>query len=284
MATTFGVMMFPTDYAIQPIELARAVEERGLDSLYFPEHTHIPTSRRSPWPGGGDLPTEYWHTHDPFVALGAAAAVTKRIQLGTGICLVVERDPIVLAKECASLDTISGGRLVLGIGGGWNAEEMADHGTDFRKRWSVLRERVLAMRAIWTTDPAEFHGEHVNFPPMWAFPKPVQQGGPPVLLGSEAKRCFERVVDYCDGWMPIYRRDHTLAEGVGQLREVANRAGRRFESLRLSVFAVPGREDEAKKLMEIGFHDLIFGLPPAPADKVLPLLDTYAALKRKMVG
>jgi probable F420-dependent oxidoreductase len=282
MATTFGVMMFPTDYAIQPIELARAVEERGLDSLYFPEHTHIPTSRRSPWPGGGDLPTEYWHTHDPFVALGAAAAVTKRIQLGTGICLVIERDPIVLAKECASLDMISGGRLVLGIGGGWNAEEMEDHGTDFRKRWSVLRERILAMRAIWTKDPAEFHGEFVSFPPMWAFPKPVHQGGPPVLLGSEAKRCFERVVDYCDGWMPIYRRNHTLADGVKQLREAAHRANRRFESLRLSVFAVPGQEEEAKKLMEIGFHDLIFGLPPAPADKVLPLLDAYAGIKRKV--
>lgn len=282
MATTFGVMMFPTDYAIQPIELARAVEERGLDSLYFPEHTHIPTSRRSPFPGGGELPKEYSHTHDPFVALGAAAAATKRIQLGTGICLVIERDPIMLAKECASLDMISGGRLVLGIGGGWNAEEMEDHGTDFRKRWSILRERVLAMRAIWTKDPAEYHGEFVNFPPMWAFPKPVQQGGPPVLLGSEAKRCFERVVDYCDGWMPIYRRNHKLAEGVQQLREAANRAGRRFESLRLSVFAVPGREDEAKKLIEIGFHDLIFGLPPAPADKVLPLLDSYAAIKRKV--
>jgi probable F420-dependent oxidoreductase len=282
MATTFGVMMFPTDYAIQPIELARAVEERGLDSLYFPEHTHIPTSRRSPWPGGADLPKEYWHTHDPFVALGAAAAVTKRIQLGTGICLVIERDPILLAKECASLDMISGGRLVLGIGGGWNAEEMEDHGTDFRKRWSLLRERILAMREIWTKDPAEFHGEFVNFPAMWAFPKPVQQGGPPVLLGSEAKRCFERVADYCDGWMPIYRRNHKLAEGVKQLREAADRAGRRFESLRLSVFAVPGREDEVKKLREIGFHDLIFGLPSAPADKLLPMLDTYAELKRKV--
>lgn len=281
MATTYGVMMFPTDYAIQPIELARAVEERGLDSLFFPEHTHIPTSRRSPFPGGAELPQEYWHTHDPFVALGACAAVTRRILLGTGICLVIERDPILLAKECASLDMISGGRLILGIGGGWNAEEMEDHGTDFRKRWSVLRERVLAMRAIWGKDPAEFHGEFVNFPPMRAFPKPVRQGGPPVLLGSEAKRCFERVVDYCDGWMPIYRRNHTLADGVKQLREAAGRAGRRFESLRLSVFAVPGREDEVKKLVDIGFQDLIFGLPSAPADKVLPLLDTYAELKRK---
>jgi probable F420-dependent oxidoreductase len=282
MSTTFGAMMFPTDYAIQPIELARAVEERGLDSLYFPEHTHIPISRRSPWPGGGELPQEYWHTHDPFVALGAAAAATKRIKLGTGVCLVIERDPIVLAKECASLDLISGGRLVLGIGGGWNAEEMEDHGTDFRKRWSILRERILAMREIWTKDPSEFHGEFVNFAPMRSFPKPVQKGGPPVMLGSEAKRCFERVVDYCDGWMPIYRRNHTLAEGLKQLREVASHAGRRFESLRLSIFGVPAREDEAKKLIEIGFQELIFGLPPASADKVLPMLDSFAQIQRKV--
>jgi probable F420-dependent oxidoreductase len=282
MSTTFGAMMFPTDYAIQPIELARAVEERGLDSLYFPEHTHIPTSRRSPWPGGGELPQEYWHTHDPFVALGAAAAATKRIRLGTGVCLVIERDPIVLAKECASLDLISGGRLVLGIGGGWNAEEMEDHGTDFRKRWAILRERILAMREVWTKDPAEFHGEFVNFAPMRSFPKPVQKGGPPVMLGSEAKRCFERVVDYCDGWMPIYRRNHTLADGVKQLREAASQAGRRFESLRLSIFGVPAREDEAKKLIEIGFQELIFGLPPAPAEKVLPMLDSFAQIQRKL--
>jgi probable F420-dependent oxidoreductase len=225
---------------------------------------------------------EYWHTHDPFVALGAAAAATRRIRLGTGVCLVIERDPIVLAKECASLDMISGGRLVFGIGGGWNAEEMEDHGTDFRRRWALLRERILAMRAIWRDDPAEFHGEFVNFPPMWAFPKPVQQGGPPVLLGSEAKRCFERVVDYCDGWMPIYRRNHALAEGVKQLRETAARAGRKFESLKLTVFGVPPREDEVKKLIEIGFHEIIFALPPAKDDKVLPMLDGYAQLKSRI--
>jgi alkanesulfonate monooxygenase SsuD/methylene tetrahydromethanopterin reductase-like flavin-dependent oxidoreductase (luciferase family) len=253
MSTTFGAMMFPTDYAIQPIELARAVEERGLDSLYFPEHTHIPTSRLSPWPGGGDLPQEYWHTHDPFVALGAAAAATKRIRLGTGVCLVIERDPIVLAKECASLDLISGGRLEFGIGGGWNAEEMEDHGTDFRKRWALLRERILAMRAIWNKDPAEFP-------------------------------CFERVVEYCDGWMPIYRRNHTLADGVKQLRETASRAGRRFEALKLTVFGVPPREDEVKKLLEIGFQEIIIALPPATADKVLPMLDSYAAIKHKLAS
>lgn len=279
---TFGVMMFPTDYAIQPAELARAVEERGLDSLFFPEHTHIPTSRKSPFPGGGELPTEYSHTHDQFVALTAAAVVTKRIKLGTGICLVIERDPILLAKEAASLDLISGGRLILGIGGGWNAEEMENHGTNFKSRWKVLRERVLAMREIWSKEAAEFHGEFVNFDPIWSYPKPVQAGGPPVLLGSEAKRAPERVVDYCNGWMPINRRPEQLTEGVKALREAANRAGRRFDTIQMGLFAAPGKEDAARRVMEMGFTHLIFPLPPAKADKVMPLLDGYAALSEKL--
>ena len=279
---TFGAMMFPTDYAIQPTDLAKAVEERGLDSLFFPEHTHIPTSRRSPWPGGGELPMEYSHTHDQFVALTAAAVVTKRIKLGTGICLVIERDPILLAKEVASLDVISGGRVVLGIGGGWNAEEMENHGTNFKSRWKLLRERVLAMREIWRNEKAEFHGELVNFDSVWSWPKPVQPGGPPVLLGSEAKKCFERVVAYCDGWMPIMRPGEKLREGVQQLREAAQRAGRRFEDLKLGVFGVPPKEDSAKRLIEWGFSDIIFGLPPAKADKVLPMLDQYAGIANKL--
>lgn len=279
---TYGAMMFPTDYAIQPVELAKAVEERGLDSLFFPEHTHIPTSRRSPWPGGGELPMEYSHTHDLFVALTAAAVATKRIKLGTGICLVIERDPIVLAKEVASLDVISGGRLILGIGGGWNAEEMEDHGTDFKRRWRLLRERVLAMREIWRNEKAEFHGEFVNFEPMWSWPKPVQPGGPPILLGSEASKAFERVVDYCDGWMPINRGGEKLLEGVKQLKEAAARAGRRFEDLQLGVFGVPPKEDVARRFLDWGFSHLIFGLPPAKSDKVLPMLDTYASIAAKL--
>jgi probable F420-dependent oxidoreductase len=279
---TFGVMMFATDYAIQPVELARATEERGLDSLFFPEHTHIPTSRRSPWPGGAELPMEYSHTHDLFVALTAAAAVTKRIKLGTGICLVIERDPILLAKEVASLDVISNGRVVLGIGGGWNAEEMENHGTDFKRRWRLLRERVLAMKEIWSKDKAEFHGEFVNFDPIWSWPKPVQPGGPPVLLGSEAKKCFERVVDYCDGWIPIMRKGDQLKSGVDQLREEAKRSGRRFEDMQLGIFGVPPKPDLAKQLIDWGFSHLIFGLPPAKADKVMPMLDTYSEIAAKL--
>ena len=280
MSTTFGAMMFPTDYAIQPIELARAVEERGLDSLYFPEHTHIPISRRSPWPGGGELPQEYWHTHDPFVALGAAAAATKRIKLGTGVCLVIERDPIVLAKECASLDMISGGRLVLGIGGGWNAEEMEDHGTDFRKRWSILRERILAMREIWTKDPAEFHGEFVNFDPIWSSPKPLQPGGPPVLLGSQSGKVFDRVAEYCDGWLPINFPKYDWKAAVQKLRDAEKKARRK--NLSLSMFGAPPREDVLQSLIELGFQRLLFPLPPAPRDTIMPMIDTYAKVIAKM--
>ncbi|HVN90989.1 MAG TPA: LLM class F420-dependent oxidoreductase [Candidatus Binataceae bacterium] len=283
MMGTYGAMMFPTDYAIQPVELAKAVEERGLDSLYFPEHTHIPTSRRSPWPGGGELPMEYSHTHDLFVALTAAAVATKRIQLGTGICLVIERDPIVLAKEIASLDVISGGRVILGIGGGWNAEEMENHGTNFKRRWALLKERILAMREIWKNEKAEFHGEFVNFDPIWSWPKPVQPGGPKILLGSEAKKALERVVDYCDGWMPINRGNtENLATKVQELKELASRAGRRFEDLELGIFGVTPKEDTAKRFRDMGFKHLIFGLPPAKADKVLPMLDNYASIAAKL--
>ncbi|MBD3646070.1 MAG: TIGR03619 family F420-dependent LLM class oxidoreductase, partial [Pseudomonadales bacterium] len=164
----FGVSIFPTDQTIQPVELARAVEERGFDSLFFPEHTHIPTSRKSPWPAGGDLPEFYWRTHDPFVALSAAAAATSRIKLGTGICLVIERDPIILAKECASLDVISNGRFILGIGAGWNAEEMENHGASYKHRWKIVREKILAMKEIWTKDEPEFHGDFVDFDPLWS--------------------------------------------------------------------------------------------------------------------
>ncbi len=279
---TFGVMMFATDYAIQPIELARAVEERGLDSLFFPEHTHIPASRKTPYPVGGDLPREYWHTHDPFVALAAAAAVTRRIRLGTGICLVIERDPITLAKEVASLDMVSGGRMIFGVGGGWNREEMENHGTDYKRRWKILREKILAMREIWTKADAEFHGEFVKFDPIWSYPKPVQTGGPPVWLGSGSKRCFERVVEYCNGWMPNFHEPKRLAEGIERLREAAARAGRRFDTITLAAYAVPAEEDRARQLIRLGFRHVIFRLPPEPKATVIPILDNCAQLADKL--
>ena len=276
----FGISMFPTDYAIQPVELAIAAEERGFESMFFPEHTHIPASRKTPFPGGTELPKEYWHTHDPFVALGAAAGVTKKLKLGTGVCLVIERDPITLAKEVASLDMISGGRVVLGIGAGWNVEEMENHGAVFKRRWKIVKEKILAMRAIWTKEAAEFHGEFVNFDPIWSFPKPVQPGGPPVLLGSQSPKTFDRVAEYCDGWMPINFPRADIAAGMKHLRDAEKRAGKK--GLSVSMFGVGPNPDQAKKFIEVGIDRLIFALPPANRETVLPMLDNYANLKAKL--
>src|SRR5579884_2532660 len=199
----FGVTMFVTDETISVVDLARAAEDHGFESLWLPEHTHIPTSRTSPWPGGAELPREYSHSLELFVALGAAAAVTSRLRLGSGVCLVIERDPITLAKEVASLDHISGGRFLFGIGGGWNLEEMANHGTDPATRWSLLRERVLAMKEIWTRDEAEFHSRFVNFDPIWQWPKPVQKPHPPIIIGGNGTRTLQRIIEFGDEWIPI---------------------------------------------------------------------------------
>lgn len=274
----FGVTMFPTDDAMSVPQLAAAAEARGFESLFLPEHTHIPASRESPWPGGGELPREYYRTQDPFVALAAAAAVTTRLRLGTGIALVTERDPILMAKQVASLDHVSHGRVLLGIGAGWNAEEMANHGVPFGQRWAVLRERVLAMRAIWTEDPASFHGEHVRFDPIHAWPKPVQHGGPPVLLGAASRYAFARIAEYADGWMPIARPDVDLAGGMAQLKGAMQAAGRDFDTLDLTLFGVGPDPERVRGYLDLGFRRLVFGLPPAPADKVVPLLDRYAEL------
>ena len=223
----YGIVMFSTHYAIRPDELARAVEARGFESLWIPEHTHIPASRRSPWPGGANLPQEYWHSYDPFVALTMAAGATTRLRLGTGICLVIERDPIILAKEVASLDHLSGGRFLFGIGGGWNAEEMEDHGTAFKTRFRLLREQVLAMKEIWTKDEAEYHGQFVNFDKMWSFPKPAQRPHPPILMGGDGPTTFDRLLEYADGWMPVAgRMGPTLVEKIATLQRRAKEIGR----------------------------------------------------------
>ena len=281
----FGLMMFATDYAIAPSTLAREAEAHGFESLFFPEHTHIPTSRATPWPGGGDLPQEYWHTHDPFVALTAAATVTKQLKVGTGIALVTERDPILMAKQCATLDFLSGGRLLLGVGAGWNVEEMANHGTQYSSRWQLTRERILAMRAIWTQDEAEYHGDYVDFEPLWSYPKPDQAGGPPVLLGASSKYSYQRIAEYCDGWFPIYQdQDRASASGavdyaqsIVAIREAWAEAGRTGEPT-FSVFGVGPDPRVVESLLELGFHRVIFGLPSADADTVLPMLEQYAAI------
>ena len=280
--TDFGVSMFPTDYAIQPPELGREVEARGFESLWFPEHTHIPTSRISPWPGGGDLPQEYWHTHDPFVSLMAAAAATETIKVGTGILLVPEHDVLVSAKSAASLDMISGGRLILGIGAGWNAEELENHGWNFKDRWKVTREIVLAWRELWSNDEPEYHGEFIDFDPVWSYPKPVD-GDVPILLGAQSKWAFDRVVDYCDGWLPINGRGD-LRGDMEQLRASADRAERDFDTIQRSVFGVGPDPAVVQDLIDMGFQRIIFGLPPAEAGTVIPLLDRYASVVSEFNG
>jgi len=271
----FGVEIFPTDQTIQPVAIAKAVEERGLDSLFFPEHTHIPVSRKTPFPGGTDLPDWYWRTHDPFVALTAAAAVTSRIKLGTGICLVIERDPITLAKECASLDVISEGRFILGIGAGWNVEEMENHGASYKHRWAIVREKILAMKQIWTEDEAEFHGEHVDFDPIWSWPKPVQAGGPPVWLGANSKWTFDRVAEYCDGWMPI---GGSGSGGMSNLKAACEKRGRDVNDITIALFGAPLDADNIKGRIDQGFDEILFGLPQSSPDEVLAQLDKIADL------
>lgn len=272
----FGVTMFPTDYAIRVDELARALEERGFESLWLPEHTHIPASRRSPWPGGPELPKEYWHTHDPFVALAVAAAATTTLKIATGVCLLIERDTITTAKQVATLDTLSGGRVLFGIGGGWNAEEMENHGTEFKTRWRKLREQVAALKLIWTEDEPEFHGEFVEFDPIWSWPKPLQKPHPPIFLGGHSPQVLERVAAYCDGWIPIAARADALRRDVGTLRHHAEAAGRDPASISLSIYGAPADPAKLAQYREIGAQRSIFGLPSAPKEKVLPLLDRYA--------
>src|SRR5947209_7103024 len=200
-----GAFYFPTDYGIAIDELARALEARGFESLFVCEHTHIPMSRRTPFPGGGELPKRYFHTHDPFVALSFAAAATRTLKLGTGIALVPQRDPVITAKQVASLDQLSDGRFIFAIGGGWNVEEMENHGARYDTRFRLLRERVLAMKALWTKEQAEFHGEFVNFDRVWLYPKPKQKPHPPIFLGGETDHTLKRVVEFCDGWFPRAR-------------------------------------------------------------------------------
>jgi probable F420-dependent oxidoreductase len=272
-----GVQMFSTHYAIRPDVLAREAEARGFESVWFPEHTHIPTSRRSPWPGGPVLPKEYSHTYDLFVALTAAAAATTRIKVASGICLLVERDPIVTAKEVASLDQLSGGRVLFGIGAGWNAEEMEHHGTAFRTRWKLLRERVLALKTIWTDDEASFDGEFVHFDPIWSWPKPVQRPHPPVILGAHGPKALARVVDYCEGWIPIGVRAGDLTGEIAALRRLATEKGRDPATISVNVYGTPADAEQLERLRDAAVTRAIFALPPAGPDKVLPLLDRYAA-------
>ena len=277
----FGIAMFATDYAMAPQDVARAVEERGFESLWLPEHTHIPASRRSPWPGGADLPKEYWHTYDLFVALTAAAMATTRLKVATGICLVIERDPIVMAKEVASLDRLSNGRFIFGIGGGWNAEEMENHGANFKTRWRLLRERVLAMKQIWTKEEAEYHGAFVNFDKIWCHPKPAQKPHPPIIMGGDGPTTFDRVIEFCDGWMPIGGRAAiNFPERIATLRRRAQEAGRDPKSISVSVWGARPDRAALDDLARAGVERAIFTVPAAGRDTVLARLDSYVPLMK----
>ena len=272
----YGVVMFPTAYSIVPDELARELDERGFESVWFADHTHIPASRESPWPGGAELPREYRSNYDMFLSLAAAAVASKRLKLGTGVCLVIERDPIVTAKEVATLDRLSNGRVLFGIGGGWNREEMANHGTAWRSRWRLLRERMLAMKAIWTQQEAEFHGEFVNFDKIWSDPKPVQQPHPPIVIGGDGPTTFDRVVEYGDGWMPILRPHTNPVARIPELHARLKEAGRSLESAPVSIFFAPPDRERLDALEQAGVSRGIFGLPSAPRDETLPRLDRLA--------
>jgi probable F420-dependent oxidoreductase len=271
-----GLFIFPTDYTLDPARTGRLAEERGFDSLLFPEHTHIPASRETPYPSGGELPREYSHTYDPFVALTAVAAATERIKLGTGICLIVERDPIVTAKEVASLDQLSGGRFLFGVGAGWNREEMENHGTDPRRRFAVMRERVEAMKSLWTEDEAEYHGEHVDFGPVWSFPKPAQQPHPPVIVGGTGKKVLDRVVAFGDEWMPNRTPIDELGGRIEELQRKARDAGR--DEIPVSQFGGPRDPDELKRYEEAGVGRVFLRLASDEPDEVERRLDELAKL------
>ena len=268
-----GLFNFATDYSMPVPDLAREAEARGFESFWIPEHTHIPTSRRTPWPGGGDLPREYAHTFDPFTALGAAATVTSTIKLGTGIVLIIERDTITAAKAAASVDHLSGGRFLFGLGGGWNREEAEHHGTEWDTRFKRLAEQMQAMKAIWTEVKAEFHGEHVDFDPIYSWPKPVQQPHPPLLLGGETIHTLRRIVAHGDGWLPRARDPEQVLEGIPTLRRLAEEAGRDPDSIGVSVFGLPPAPDLVARFTEAGVERIIFAVPPDEADATRRRMD-----------
>jgi probable F420-dependent oxidoreductase len=273
-----GAAVFPTDETLLPGEVARLVEERGFESLWFPEHTHIPASRETPYPAGGDLPSMYWRTLDPFVALTAAAAATTELRLGTGICLVVERDPIITAKEVASLDLLSGGRVEFGVGAGWNREEMRNHGTDPRTRMALMAERIEAIKEIWTQDEASYHGDHVSFDRIWSWPKPVQSPHPRVWVGGNGPTVEDRVLRFGDGWMPNVIDDDEL---LGRIAALRSRAGR---DVPVTINASPRRPERLARYAEAGVERALFYLPSAGRDEIEPRLDDIQRSWREAFG
>jgi probable F420-dependent oxidoreductase len=278
-----GLAILLTDYSIQPARLGALAEERGFESLFLAEHTHIPVSRDTPYPGGGDLPREYSHTIDPFVGLAAAGAVTERLKLGTGICLVNQRDPVVTAKEVATLDHVSEGRALFGVGAGWNKEEMRNHGAEPSRRWGLMRERVEAMKAIWTQEEAEYHGRYVDFERIWSWPKPVQQPHPPVLVGGVGDRVLDRVVAYGDEWIPNrVRNPEELGERIAELQRRAEAAGR--ERIPVTVFGAKAEQPLLERLEAAGVSRSLFYLRPDEPAAVERQLDGLAEVAASWAG
>jgi probable F420-dependent oxidoreductase len=278
----FGVAIFPTESVQPPAELARMAEERGFECLLFPEHTHIPASRESPYPGGGELPSWYSRTFDPFVALSAAAAATERLLIGTGICLVIERDPIITAKEVASVDVLSGGRFLFGIGAGWNVEEMRNHGTEASRRFGVMRERVEAMKALWSEDEASYSGRYVGFERVWSWPKPVQKPHPPVLVGGNGPRVLDRVLAYGDEWMPNRTDPDELATRILELRARASEAGR--DPIPVTVVGASPDAAEIERLSRAGVDRVVVWLPQENGGEVERGFDRYVAAMEQFQG
>ena len=268
-----GLSNFPTDYSMSATALGRAAEERGFESLFVVEHTHIPASRRTPYALGGDLPSIYWESYEPFTYLAQVAAVTENLQIGTGICLVPEHHPIALAKRVASLDSLSGGRFLFGVGAGWNAEELENHGVEFDDRWKVLREHVLAMKQCWTEKDAEYHGEFVDFDPVWVEPKPVRKPHPPILIGASSKWAIERIVEYADGWLPILAPD--FDERLAQLNQLCEEQGRDPAEIEITVFGNAENPEVLAELAEKGVNRLVLGLPTVGEDEALNVMDGY---------
>jgi len=279
----YGLTIFPTDYSIHPAELGRAAEERGFESLWVAEHSHIPCSRKTPWPGGAELPKMYYDVVDPFVALSMAAAATTKLRVGTGICLVIQRDPIQTAKEVASLDMLSGGRFLFGVGGGWNVEEMANHGTRFETRWKLLRERIEAMKKIWTEKQAEYHGEFVSFDPLFAWPKPVQKPHPPIHVGGAFPGGMRRALRYGDGWIPLMGRgDDDVLKQLPALRAEAAKIGRSLDRFEVTIYGAPPDGEKLRACRDAGITRALFFVPPVATAEALKVLDAYAETARKI--
>ena len=274
----FGASMFCTDYSMTPAELCPALEERGFESFWAPEHSHIPTSRISPWGGGPELPKRYYDVIDPFVGLAAAAAVTQKLKLATGVCLIIQRDPIQLAKEVATLDYLSNGRFLFGIGAGWNREEMADHGTNPKTRIKLMAERVNMLKTIWTEAKPEFEGEFQSFEPMMTWPKPVQKPHPPILIGGAMPHAAHRAIAYGDGWIPLGGRGADVLGQLPRFRQMAAEAGRDLESLPVSIFGAEMDEDMLKQYRDAGIERVVFSLESEEANQVLPILDKINSL------